>query len=100
MVIIAARTGIHGGNQHKIGREFNGRPGPRNCYHSFFHRLAQNFKDGSFEFGQFIQEQHPVLGEGNFARLRNRPAAYKPGITDRMVGRPEWPDGDKGIVAP
>ena len=40
----------------------------RNCYYTFLQRLPQHLQDMAAELGQFIQEQHAVVGQRHLAR--------------------------------
>jgi hypothetical protein len=37
--------------------------GARDGYHLVFERLAQNLQDPHAEFRQFVQEEHPAMGQ-------------------------------------
>jgi hypothetical protein len=43
MIVIAARTGVHTGDQHEIARKFDGHFRPGNGHFSFFQWLAHYF---------------------------------------------------------
>jgi hypothetical protein len=49
-------------------------------------RLAQDLKDMATELGQFIQEEHAIVGQRHLARHRHVAAADQPCIRDGVVG--------------
>ncbi len=54
-------TGMHRGDQHQIGREFDTDTRPGYGYPSLFHRLPYYFLYGAFKFRQFVEEQYAVM---------------------------------------
>ena len=46
-----------------------------NGYAALLQRLAHHLQHRALKLGQLIQKQHPVVGQGNFARLRIAAAA-------------------------
>ena len=53
---VAARAGVHGGNELKARRKFGPLRGARDGDVARFQRLAQGFQRGAGEFGQLIQK--------------------------------------------
>src|SRR4029453_7886157 len=49
--------------------------------------LAQDLQDMAPELGQFIQEEHAIVGQRHFARHRHVAPADQPRIRDGLVGR-------------
>ena len=60
---VPAGTGIHGGHQHKPRRVVHLIPRPGKPYCSVFQGLPQHLQGGRREFGQFVQVEHPVVGQ-------------------------------------
>jgi hypothetical protein len=50
-------------------------------------RLAQNLEDMAAKLGQFIQEEHAIVGQRHLAEHRDVAAADQPRIRDSLVGR-------------
>ena len=74
---VAAGAGVHGANQLKARRKL-GAPGrPGNADAAGFQRLAQRLQGRAFEFGEFVQKQHAVVGQGNFSRWGRRAATHQ-----------------------
>ena len=63
----AARTGVHGGDELKIGRisDLSGRPGDGQL--SVLHRLPQHLERVAPELGQLVEEQHAAVRERDLA---------------------------------
>ena len=49
-------------------------------------RLAQDLQDMAVELWQFIQEEHPLMGQRHVARHRHMASADQPHFRDGMVG--------------
>ncbi len=65
---IAARTGVHGGNEHEIGGVGDVLVGARNGDRTVFEGLAEGFENRAGVFGDFVKEENTVMGKGNFTR--------------------------------
>ena len=50
-------------------------------------RLAHDFENVAGEFGQFVEEEHAVVGQRDFARARDHAAADQSGVGDGVVRR-------------
>jgi hypothetical protein len=50
-------------------------------------RLVQGFQDMTAELGQFIQEEHTIMGQRYVARQGDVSAAEQPHIRDGVMGR-------------
>ena len=89
MAVIAARAGIHRGNQLEIGWKSNVHCSTGNMDFAALQRLAQGFKGFAVEFGQFVQEQHAFIGQRNGTRphIDAHAAAYQRHQAGRMVRR-------------
>jgi hypothetical protein len=61
-------------------------------------RLAQPFQRPRAELGQFVQKEHPPVGQADLAGAGPRAAADQPGVADRMVGRAEGAMPDEGGI--
>ena len=68
VVEVAARAGIHGGEQHKVGGIGGLAAGATDVNHVVFERLAQRFKSVLAKLGHFVEEEHTVVGERYLAR--------------------------------
>ena len=95
VIEVSTRARIHGGGQHEPRRETerHGSPGDGNGV--IFERLTHHFEDVSREFGELIEKEKAVMGERDFARTRNDPAADQTGIGDRVVRGAERSLGDE-----
>jgi hypothetical protein len=51
-------------------------------YETILERLAQDLQDMAAELGQFIQEEHAMVGQRHFARHRHVAPADQPRIRD------------------
>src|SRR5688572_33264791 len=71
---------------------------PRQRDSAFFQGLPKAVKDRSPEFGRFIQEQDPVMGEGDLTRPRDASAADQAGVRNAMVRRAKGPDGQQWTI--
>ena len=76
MVEVAAWAGIHRRYQHKAGREVYAYLGARYAHLALFHGLAHYFQRRALEFRQLIQEQHTIVRQRYFSRLRYATATY------------------------
>src|SRR5919202_4606336 len=92
---IATHAGVHGGREHEGGREGQRHRRAADRHAPVFERLAQDFEDGAVELGQLVEEEHPVVRQGDFAGARDGPAADQPRVADRVVRRAERPLGDQ-----
>ena len=72
---IAARAGIHGGDQHKLGRIGQGRVDTYQVNHPVFQGLTQYFQDGAGKFGQLVEKEDALMAERHFPRFRYGTAA-------------------------
>ena len=72
---IAARAGVHGTNQLKTRRKLGPARRPRDGDGARLQRLAQGFERGAGKLGHFVQKQHTVVGQRDFAGPRRRAAA-------------------------
>ena len=52
-----------------------------------FQRLAQHFERAAVELGQFVEKQHAVVRQADFAGRGDRAAADQPGVADRVMRR-------------
>ena len=83
---IAAGTGIHGGDQHERAGESDFSCASGDGHIGIFQRLAKDFEGGSFEFGEFIEKEHPVMGQGNLTWSWNGAAPQEPDVADGVMG--------------
>ncbi len=67
--------------------------------HNFvLNRLAQHFQDARPELGQFIQEQHPAMREGDLTGLRPVAPADQSSMADGVMRRTEGARPNQGHV--
>src|SRR5690606_31829118 len=73
--VVAARAGVHRGDQQEVGREVD--RGARACDRdaSLLERLAQTLERLAPELRQLVEEQHTAVREADLARPRLGPAA-------------------------
>lgn len=88
-------AGVHGGDEHEIRRKLRGVRRSTDGDAAFFERLPQRFQTAAVKFGKFVEEEDAVVGEGDFAGLRDAAAADHAGITDGVMGRAERPRGEE-----
>lgn len=94
----AVGRGVHGGYEHEVGRECGGADGARDGDAAFFQRLPHSFENAAFEFWQFVEEEHSVVGDGDFAGDGVGAAAEEPGIAGGVVRGAEWALGNQRLV--
>lgn len=68
---VAAGTRIHCRNQHEGTRQRDFAGAARNGDAAVFQGLSQYFERGALELGQFVEEEHAVVCERDFARTGN-----------------------------
>ena len=78
-------------------KEGHGAGGAGNGYTAFFERLAHGFQDAAPELGQFIEKEHAMMRQRNFAGRRVDVAAEQPGIAGGMMRSAERPAGHQGL---
>ena len=61
-------------------------------------RLAHQVQGILPEFRKLVQEEHPLVGHGDFPGLRIAAAAHKTGVGNRVVGCPEGATGDQRLL--
>lgn len=72
---IAARAGIHGGDQLKLRGEVGLAGGPRNRDAAALQRFPQYFQHAAVELRQFVEEQDTAMGQRNFSGTGRAAAA-------------------------
>ena len=92
----AAGTGVHGRAQNEPGGESTAAAGPRNGHAPRFEGLAEHFEDVPLELRQFVQKEHPVVGQTDLPRTGIVAPAQKPRVRNGVVGRGEGPPGEDG----
>ena len=65
---VATGAGVHGGDQHEVGGVVGLEVGARDSDLAIFERLAEGLEDGARVFGELVEEEDAVVGEGDFAR--------------------------------
>ena len=85
-----AGAGVHRAHQHQVRRKGEGHVCTGEGDAALFKRLTQKLQNIAIEFGQFIEEQNPIVGEAYFAGTRSTaPATNQTSVAHRMVRRPE-----------
>src|SRR5690348_10442101 len=82
---VAARARVHGGGEHEARWKGDGNGGAGNGDGAVFERLAHDFEDVALEFREFIEEEHAVVAERDFAGTRNGATADEAGIADGVM---------------
>ena len=85
MVVVATGAGVHAGDQHKVGREVYGDFSSADGYLALFQGLPHHLQYGALEFGELIQKQDPMMGQGNFSGLRITSSADQGYIRNGVV---------------
>jgi hypothetical protein len=88
---IAARAGVHGGDQLEVRRELGLPGGARNRDAAGFHRLAQHVQHSTVKFRKFVEEQHAAVRQRNLTGTRHAAAANQGDAGTGVVRRPERP---------
>lgn len=93
---ISTGTGIHCGHQHNAAR-IRYRPlRAGNGHTAVLDRLAEDLHGAAGKFRKFVQEQDPIVGEGELPRLWQGSASGKAVCGHRVMGRTEGPCPDEG----
>ena len=95
---ISAGARIHRGHQHQVGRKREAAHRPRDRHAVFFQRLPQDFERAAVELGQFVEEQHAVMGERDLARRRRAAAADQARFADRVMRRAKRPQQHQRLI--
>lgn len=77
VAVVAARAGIHGGDQLEVGGEVGMPCRARDGDVAGFHRLAQHVQHAAVELGQLVEEQHAAMGQRDLAGARHAAAAHQ-----------------------
>jgi hypothetical protein len=70
-----AGTRVHRGDEHESTGQRHATRAARDRHVAVFQRLAQYLERGAFELGQFVEEKHAVVSQGNLAGARDCAAA-------------------------
>jgi len=70
----------------------------RDRHHGVLKRLAHQFQDVALKLRQFVQEQHAVMSQGNFASTRHGASANQSCVANGVMRRTKWPRADKAAV--
>ncbi len=89
VTLIAAGTGVHGGNQLEAGGEGQLFPGPGHMDHPRLQRFAQHLQHLAIEFRQFVEKEHPMVGLADLAGARVAATADQCRSGCPMMGRTE-----------
>lgn len=84
---VAAGARVHRGDEHEAARERDlaGAAGDGDV--AVLERLAKHLEGAAFELGQFVEEEHAVVGEGDFAGAGDGAAAKQADVGNRVVRR-------------
>ena len=74
-IAIAARAGIHGGDEDEVGGESRAAEGPADGHLAFLERLAEDLERLAIELGHLVEEEHALVGQADLAGLRRAAAA-------------------------
>src|SRR5207248_8133306 len=86
---VAARAGVHGGDELKACRELHLPRRARDRHAPGLERLAQRLEHVAVELRQLVEEKYSVMRERNFARSRQIAAADHGGRRRAVVRRAE-----------
>lgn len=100
VAVPAAFAGVHGAHQHELAGVGHRPGGPGDLDPAVLHGLAQHLQHVLLKLGQLIQEEHSVVGQGNFSRLGVGPAPGHAHGGDAVVGGAEGAAGDEGVFRP
>ena len=96
---VAARAGVHGGDEDEARREERRVDRPADRHLAFFEGLAEAFETAAVELGQLVKEEDAVVGETDLARRRRRSAADHAGVGDGVVRAAERAGGEEGFAS-
>lgn len=82
---MTARTGVHGGNKHKVGWISGSAAGAGNRDGFVFKRATERLKNGAGKLGKLVEKEDTVMGEGDFTRGGRGTAANNRGGTRGVV---------------
>ena len=90
IAVEAALAGIHGGHQHEAGGEAERHGGAGDAERAIFQRLAEHFENVARKLREFVEEEHAVVRQADFAGTRHAGAAAdQAGVGDGVVRRAE-----------
>ena len=96
---MAAAAGIHRRDQHEARRIGDAVIGSANRDLAVLQRLAQRVQHARIEFRQFVEEQHALVCERDFAGFGAHAAAGERRHAGRMMGRAKRPPCRQRAVA-
>ena len=99
VVVVAAGTWVHRGDEHEARREIDRRRRSRDGNVAVLKRLAQDLQRGARELRELVEEENPAVRERNLAGNGTRAAAEKPYRAHRVVRRTKWARGDEHAAA-
>ena len=89
------RAQVHRPDEQHAGRERGPTGSSNDGEAAVLQGLAKRLERRAHELGQFIDEQHPAMGQARFARTRTHAAADQRDHRRRVVGRSEWWTADQ-----
>jgi hypothetical protein len=95
---LAGVGGVHGGNEHKACGEGDGGVGAGDGDGAGLEGLAEDFEDATGEFGEFIEEEDAVVGEGDFTGAGDFAAADDGRSGGGVVGGADGAGADEGFA--
>jgi hypothetical protein len=87
-----SRPGLHRRQVHQSRHS-----GPRNRHHALLEGLPQDLQDMAAALGQFIQEEHPVVGQRHLARPRHVAPPISP-TAEMLWFHTDQYDASKGVM--
>ena len=87
VAVVAAGAGVHRRDELEAGREFGPAGGAGDGDVAGFEGLAQGFEHAAVEFGEFVEEQHAVVRQADFAWARGAATAHQRRRGGRVVRR-------------
>lgn len=94
---VAARTRVHGCDEHKVGGIDGFLVGARDGDKLVFERLTESFEDATGELGDFVEKEDAEVGERDFTRFGFGATANDGGGGGSVVRRTEGASRDDAV---
>ena len=94
---VAARAGVHCGDEHKVGGVGGFCVGAGDGDGFVFERLAEGFEDGTGKLRNFIEEENAEMCEGDFAWGGFGAATDDGNCAGGVMWGAKWAGGDYGV---
>ena len=98
VVIVAAGTGIHRGDKHKIRRILDGPRDTRDIDDLVFDGLSEDFEGLSRELGEFIEEEDAFVCQTHFSGCQCPASADDRDPAGGMMDLTKWPTDDERLL--